>query len=192
MSINQDLQLMNEQIEYAISINQLPRFVVETFYGADELTLEDIFNETRMILESDNDYITYEVEYDDSKIYKFLRAIGHGTKMYTKSVIDRTLKDPERTSILLRSLKTKLQQTEDMKAKAKANERGIFSTLVYIIKKCIKWVINKVKDFKDEIMDAKEDRPYGYRQARRDYQDIQKILINRVSTDADWLTQNED
>lgn len=188
-NLNEDYQICLEEIDYAIENNKLPQYVIESFYG-NELTYEDLYKELKTINESKDVY--YEVETDDSKIYQFLKAIGHGTKMYTQSVVDRTLKDPERTSILLRSLKNKLQQTEDLKAKAKANERGLFSTLIYIIKKCITWVLNKVKDVKDKIMDAKEDKPYGYRQARRDYKDIQKILINRASGEADWLVADED
>lgn len=174
-----------DKITEAIEQDRLLEYVVETAYGSNNILPDQVVSIVKSINESK------ENPYDDSTGVKVLRTLFKGTKATGKYAIDGVLKDPTIASRFLRALKLKLKNAEDMEARAKANQRGFFATVVYTIKKAILWLVNKFRDLKDTVLDAIEDKQSGYHQARRDYQDLHSLTLRAASRNADWLISDE-
>lgn len=174
-----------DKITEAIEQDRLLEYVVETAYGSNNILPDQVVSIVKSINEAK------ENPYDDSTGVKVLRTLFKGTKATGKYAIDGVLKDPTIASRFLRALKLKLKNAEDMEARAKANQRGFFATVVYTIKKAILWLVNKFRDLKDTVLDAIEDKQPGYHQARRDYQDLHSLTLRAASRNADWLISDE-
>ncbi len=101
------------------------------------------------------------------------------------------LKDPRTAHVLFRSLRDKLEEMQDKKERAAAEEHGFIATIIYTIKKAMRWIIKKFNDLKDDFMDMMAERPAKSSQTKRDYNWItnkgKDYLINNTS----WYIDSE-
>lgn len=168
---------IKEDMNIAIEENRLLDWVITESYGADNILPEEIYtvrNQLESIKESNED--------DGPTLISMILGLA-------KNKVDKTIKSPEKSSVILRALKEKLLEVKDKEERAKAADRGLFSTLIYTIKKAILWLISKFKDLKDDAYDTIYDKPVGYSKAKRDYKDVTAMGNGYITNKADWLDE---
>lgn len=109
-----------------------------------------------------------------------------------KAKLNYTLKDPVRAAKVLGALRNKYLEIDDKRKRARAEELGVFATILYTIKKCIKWVVLKIQDLKDDFNDAAMNKPEGYSRAKRYYNDVHKYSLKYLAPDASYLIEPDD
>lgn len=109
-----------------------------------------------------------------------------------KAKLNYTLKDPVRAAKVLGALRNKYLEIDDRRKRARAEDLGVFATILYTIKKCIKWVVLKIQDLKDDFNDAAMNKPEGYSRAKRYYNDVHKYSLKYLAPDASYLIEPDD
>lgn len=135
-------------------------------------------------LPKDGHWLLESTEEDGPSLISGVLGIGKAkAKMF--------LKDPKTAHVLFRSLRDKLEEMQDKKERAAAEEHGFIATIIYTIKKAMRWIIKKFNDFKDDFMDMIAERPAKSSQTKRDYNWItnkgKDYLINNTS----WYIDSE-
>lgn len=133
----------------------------------------------------DGRWLLESIEEDDepSLISGVLNISKRKAKMF--------LKDPKTAHVLFRSLRDKLEEMQDKKERASAEEHGFIAMVIHTIKKAMRWLIKKFNDIRDDFMDMMAERPAKSSQTKRDYNYItnkgQDYLIHNTS----WYIDSE-
>lgn len=166
-------------LEQAIEDNRVIEWTAKEVLGEDTIP-EDIYSTI-------NEITSFKVE-------KFIRNNSSDLADVTANIINvgrarlnYTLSDPVRAAKVLGALRKKYIEIDDKRKRARAEEMGIFATILYTIKKCITWVYLKILDLKDDFKDAVNNKPEGYSRAKRYYKDLHNHTFNYLAPDATYL-----
>lgn len=103
-----------------------------------------------------------------------------------KSMAEKLTKDPKTARVAFRALRDKLEEMEDRARRARAEESGFITTVIYTIRQALIWLVKKFKDIKDDVMDMIHDREVGSSQAKRDYVWLINKNVDYMSQNAKW------
>lgn len=109
----------------------------------------------------------------------------------TKSQAQKLIKDPKTASVLFRSLRDKLEEMEDKKTRAAAEEHGFIATVIYTIKRAMHWLIKKFNDIRDDFLDMMAERPAGSSRTKRDYNWLKNKELDYLVNNTSWYVDSE-
>lgn len=143
--------------EVLLGDNATPEYIHELVEEINRVSLD----------ESDDryNYITYyDSEYADDGPGLVGAILGTGRRTAKKLV-----NDSKTASIALRALRNKYEDVCFKQARASAERRGFFASVLYTIRKAIYWICKKFKDLAGDVKDLIKGRPKGASRAKRDY-----------------------
>ena len=148
----------------------------------DNATIDSIKEVSDEIKKTDlNSLSIVESTTDDEGLTLVGAALG-----VTKHNAEKLIQTPKSAKVIFRALRDKLEESENRAKRARAEEGGLISTIIYTIKQAMTWLVNKFKDLKDYISDSIHDREYGTSQAKRDYVWLLNRNVDYMSNNAKW------
>lgn len=109
----------------------------------------------------------------------------------TKRQAQKFMNDPKTAHVLFRSLRDKLEEMEDKKARAAAEDHGFIATVIYTIKKAMHWLIKKFNDLRDDFLDMMAERPVKSSQTKRDYNWLKNKEVDYLANNTSWYLDSE-
>lgn len=176
--------LLYESLENAIKDKRVVEWTAIKILGE-----ETIPEEIHSVI---NEISTFTTERFIRKNSKDIADITSSLINIGKEKLNYTLKDPVRAARVLGALRQKYMDIDDKRKRARAEELGVFATILYTIKKCINWVVLKIQDLKDDFKDATMNKPEGYSRSKRYYNDVHKYSIRYLAPDASYLIEPDD
>lgn len=179
-----DAQAFSEQIEGLVREGRFESALAEKLLGEEALpdsivAISADIRSTRLLqnglLESSDEGPTFASA-----------ALG-----ITKSQAKKFMKDPKTAHVLFRSLRDKLEEMEDKKARAAAEDHGFIATVIYTIKKAMHWLIKKFNDLRDDFLDMMAERPAKSSQTKRDYNWIKNKEVDYLANNTSWYLDSE-
>ena len=176
-------QAFSEQIENLVANKRFEIVFAEQVLG--DQALPDYIMEVSADLK--NTYVpnTFLEQVEDGP------TLMQGALNITKSQAQKYLKDPKTASVLFRSLRDKLEDMEDKKRRASAEEHGFIATVIYTIKRAMYWLIKKFNDVRDDFLDMTAERPAHSSQAKRDYNWLMNRQRDYMIQNTDWYLNSE-
>lgn len=113
-------------------------------------------------------------------------ALGFG-----KHRAKKLIRDPKTASVCLRALRDKYEEVQFTAARAKAEKRGFFATILFTIKKAMYWIIKKFGDMKDSFFDLIKGRKENSSKAKRDYIWLTNQNNMYLANNTDWFLDSE-
>ena len=180
------VKAFTEQIETLVKQNRLEFAIAEQLLGEEAypdtiLPIAESIQATRPIEGS----LLEAMSNEDGP------SLIQGALNVTKSQAQKFLKDPKTASVLFRSLRDKLEEMEDKKVRAAAEEHGFIATVIYTIKKAMTWLIKKFHDLKDDFKDMIAERPAGSSRTKSDYLFIRNKEEDYLANNTDWFLNSE-
>jgi hypothetical protein len=118
-------------------------------------------------------------------------SLVSGVLGITRSQAQKYLKDPKTAHVLFRSLRDKLEEMEDKKQRAAAEDHGFIATVIYTIKKAMCWIIKKFNDIRDDFLDMMAERPAKSSQTKRDYNWLKNKEQDYLIGNTSWYLDSE-
>ena len=190
----QELQQISE-IYKALNENNITYTIAETLLGENatpELILE-ISEEMKAIPLNEYEYkyfdfnkadTTYTTDEDGPSIIGALFG-------FSKHTAKKFVKDPKTAGMCLRALRDKYEEVSFKEARAKAEHRGFFATVLYTIKKAMYWIVKKFADLKDDFLDLIKGRPENASRTKRDYNWLRNAEDHYLANNTDWFINSE-
>ena len=180
-------QEFSEQIEDLVRNKTFEYVLAETLLGENAIPeyIMEIRNDIRTTTLPKEDLVTFWESAEDGP------SLISGVLNIGQNQAKKFLKDPKTASVLLRSLRDKLEEMEYKKERAKAEEHGFIATVIFTIKRAIHWIIKKFNDLRDDFLDMMMERPAHSSQTKRDYNYIMNKQRDYFINNTDWYLNSE-
>ena len=190
----EDLQQI-EILKESLNENNITYTIAETLlgeYALPEYILE-ISDEMKSIPLNEYEYKYFDFNSPDT-VYRtdedgpslIGAVLGAG-----KHTAKKFVKDPKSAGVCLRALRDKYEEVQFKAARAKAEQRGFFATVLYTIKKAMYWIIKKFADLKDDFLDLIKGRPENASKTKRDYLWLRNQEDSYLARNTDWFLNSE-
>lgn len=179
MYLTQNELAQAKEICRSLNENSIIYNISEALLG-DRATPESIF-----ILSEQISHFNEDAE-EDNGASLIKSAFGCDTK-----TAHSFLQDSKRAGICLRALRDKYEDIYFKSQRARAEDRGFFSTILYTIKRAIYWIIKKFQDLKDSVVDIIKDRPEYSSRTKRDYLWLRDQEDNWLAHNTYWYNNSE-
>lgn len=167
----QDIQSMNEQasdqilteIEQAIVDNRLYEYVIESVYGADNLTVEDIISMKHEIMNETASVIDIE---------SAKKQVESAKQQFSGDITSEEEAANARKNVI--AMEKIQREAEQYYERAEAEKKGIFAVIINMLKRAISWLKRKILAAKDFIYDKITGKPKNYSAAKRAEENLNK------------------
>lgn len=184
-----------KELKESLNENSITYNIAEALlgeYATPEYILE-ISEEMKAIPLNEFEYKYFDFKHPDT-VYRndddgptFIgAALGFG-----KHTAKKFVRDPKTAGVCLRALRDKYEEIEFKSARARAEDRGFFATILYTIKKAMYWIVKKFGDLKDDFLDLIKGRPENASRAKRDYIWLRNQEDSYLARNTDWFLNSE-
>lgn len=162
--------------QYLLGENALPDTIMELKKEIDNTSIDEAYRFEY--------YPDYPGEEEGFSILGSVLKVG-------KKEAHRLVADPRSAGKCLRALRDKYEDIYFKSQRARAEDRGFFSTILYTIKRAIYWIIKKFQDLKDSVVDIIKDRPEYSSRTKRDYLWLRDQEDNWLAHNTYWYNNSE-